>query len=45
MKKIQHVVYGNDTTAQALDIYLPDECVSYALVYFHSGGWKPVTSV
>ncbi len=38
MKIMENVLYGNDSTAQALDVYLPDTAVSQVFVYFHGGG-------
>lgn len=38
MKIMENVLYGKDSAAQALDVYLPDTAVSQVFVYFHGGG-------
>ena len=38
MNLTQDVVYGNDSEAQKLDVYLPKDSVRAVFVYFHGGG-------
>ncbi len=38
MKILENITYGKKSSAQKLDVYLPDSEVHHVFVYFHGGG-------